>query len=603
VLTDDEVISKGLALKQLYAARDGRHADVSAVRRGDYNAVAPGMFPADLPKEIVANFVDTAARDLAEVIAPLPSFNCTSSNTVSDAARKRADKRSKIADSYVVHSDLETQMYEGADRYLTFSFLPIYVEPDFKAKTPRMTVESPVGGYPEIDRWGRVASYLKITHKTVSELCAMWPEYETEIRGHGPQQRAGNAMVELHRYCDADRIVMYLPQQGLIGNLVLTSYRHNLGEVPVKVAFRPQWDDEMRGQWDSVMYVQVARARMAQLAWEAAEKSVEAPIVATPDMQELAFGPDAILYSQSPEKVRRLPIEIPQSSFQELAQLGSEMRLGARYPEGRTGNLSASVVTGRGVQELLAGFDTQVKTAQARFKRMFREAIGLCFKMDELYWPNLEKTIRGTQSDAPYEVTYRAKKDIAGDHTVDVTYGMAAGLDPNRAVVLLLQLRGDRAISRDFMLRQMPFNINVTDELTRIDVEETRDALKQGFNGLAAAIPQLAAGGQDVTQIVAKLAEVVTLRQKGEQIEDAVGKVFAPEPPPAPAADASAPPGAGAPGAPGAGGVTEPLVPGMQPGQEAMGAGGSPDLQMLLAGLTSGGAANLQANISRRLPA
>jgi hypothetical protein len=603
MLTTDEVISKCLALKTIYAERDGRHSDVSAVRRGDYNAVSPGLFPADLPKEIVANFVDTAARDLAEVIAPLPSFNCTSSNTVSDAARKRADKRSKIADYYVTHSDLETQMYEGSDRYLTYSFLPIYVEPDFDAKCPRMTVETPVGGYPEIDRWNRVRSYLRVIHKTVNELCAMYPDLEKDIRGSGMSARSGTSMVELHRYCDEDQVTLYVPQQGLIRSLVLHTYRHGLGEVPVKIAFRPQWDDQMRGQFDSVMYVQVARARMAQLAWEAAEKSVEAPIVATPDMQEMAFGPDAILYSQSPEKVRRLPIEIPQSSFQELAQLGNEMRLGARYPEGRTGNLSASVVTGRGVQELLAGFDTQVKTAQARFKRMFREAIALCFKMDETYWPNVEKTIRGTQSDAPYEVKYTPSKDIDGDHTVDVTYGMAAGLDPNRAVVLLLQLRGDRAISRDFMLRQMPFNINVTDELTRIDVEETRDALKQGFNGLAAAIPQLAAGGQDPTTIIAKIAAVVSARQKGKQIEDAVSEVFAPEPPPA-SADASAPPGAGAPaGAPGAGGVTEPLVPGMQRGQEAMGAGGSPDLQMLLAGLTSGGNANLQANISRRLPA
>ncbi len=599
MLSDEEVISKCLALKSLYAQRDGRYADVAAVRRGEYNTVSPGLFPEDLPQEVVANFVDTAARDLAEVIAPLPSFNCSSSNSVSDAARKRADKRTKIADAYVTHSDLESQMFEGADRYLTFAFMPIYVEPDFKAKMPRMSVESPVGGYPEFDRWGRVKGYLKVTLQTVGQLVAAYPELETQIRGHGTTARSDRSVVELHRWCDDTRIVMYMPQQGLTSNLMLSSYAHGLGEIPVKIAFRPQWDTELRGQWDSVMWVQVARARMAQLAWEAAEKSVQAPIVATDDMQEIAFGPDAIMYSKSPEKVRRLPIEIPQSSFAELSQLGNEMRLGARYPEGRTGNLSASVVTGRGVQELLAGFDTQVKTAQSRFKRLLRESLALCFKMDELYWPNLEKTIRGTQQDAPYEVKYTPSKDINGDHTVDVVYGMAAGLDPNRAVVLLLQLRGDRAVSRDFMLRQMPFNIDVTDELARIDVEEMRDSLKQGLNGLSAAIPQLAAGGQDPTSILAKMGALITARQKGEMIEDAAQRVFAPAPAP------EAGPAGGTPGAPGepAGNVTEPLVPGLQPGQEQMGAGGSPDLQMLLAGLTNGGNANLQANISRRLPA
>lgn len=603
MLTDDEVISKGLALKQLYAGRDARYYDVAAIRRGDYNTVSPGLFPEDLPNEVVANFIDTAAHDLAEVIAPLPSFNCTSSNTVSDAARKRADKRSKIADHYVTVSDLESQMFDGADRYLTFAFLPIYVEPDFEAKSPRMTVETPVGGYPELDRWGRVKTYLKVTQKTVGELVAMYPELETKIRGTGKSARSNTSMLQLHRYCDDTHVWMYIPQQGFTPSMMLTKYAHGLGELPVKVAFRPQWDHELRGQWDSVMWVQVARARMAQLAWEAAEKSVTAPIVATDDMQDISFGPDAILYSKNPEKVRRLPIEIPQSSFAELSQLGSEMRLGARYPEGRTGNLSASVVTGRGVQELLAGFDTQVKTAQTRFKRLFREAIALCFKMDEIYWPKTEKTITGTQQDAPYEVKYIPKKDIAGDHTIDIVYGMAAGLDPNRAVVLLLQLRGDRAISRDFMLRQMPFNINVTDELTRIDVEEMRDSAKQGFNGLAAAIPQLAAAGQDVSQIIQKIGLAVQARQKGKSVEDVLAEVFAPPPAAAAAApDATAPAGQ-APGQINPQDATQPLVPGMQPGQEGQGPGGRPDLQMLLAGLTSRGGANLQANISRRMPA
>ena len=44
------------------------------------------------------------------------------------------------------------------------------------------------------------------------------------------------------------------------------------------------------------------------------------------------------------------------------------------------------------------------------------------------------------------------------------------------------------------------------------------------------------------------------------------------------------------------------LMRGVAAGQAGMAAGGRPDLQMLLAGIGRGGEANLQANISRRLP-
>ena len=44
------------------------------------------------------------------------------------------------------------------------------------------------------------------------------------------------------------------------------------------------------------------------------------------------------------------------------------------------------------------------------------------------------------------------------------------------------------------------------------------------------------------------------------------------------------------------------LMRGVAQGQAGMPAGGRPDLQMLLAGLTASGGANLQASISRRMP-
>ncbi len=115
MLTVKEVIAKVARLQTKYAPRDQRMRDVLSVRQGDISKVYPAMFSEEYPKPLVANFVDVAARDLAEVMAPLPSFNCAATNMVSDNARKAADTRTRIANYYVSGSELQIQMYNGAD--------------------------------------------------------------------------------------------------------------------------------------------------------------------------------------------------------------------------------------------------------------------------------------------------------------------------------------------------------------------------------------------------------------------------------------------------------------------------------------------------------
>ncbi len=57
------------------------------------------------------------------------------------------------------------------------------------------------------------------------------------------------------------------------------------------------------------------------LALEAAEKSVQAPLALPNDVQELAFGPDAVLRSQNPQLIRRVGLELPNAAFTEQAVL------------------------------------------------------------------------------------------------------------------------------------------------------------------------------------------------------------------------------------------------------------------------------------------
>ena len=85
MLNVKEVNAKVSRLQTIYAQRDARMRDVLSVRQGDISKVYPAMFSEDYSKPLVANIIDVSARDLAEAMAPLPSFNCSATNMVSDS--------------------------------------------------------------------------------------------------------------------------------------------------------------------------------------------------------------------------------------------------------------------------------------------------------------------------------------------------------------------------------------------------------------------------------------------------------------------------------------------------------------------------------------
>jgi hypothetical protein len=500
--------------------------DVLSVRQGDMSKVYPAMFSEEYPRPLIANLIDVSARDLAEAMAPLPTFTCSASNTVSDASRKAADNRSRIANYYVDRSELQVQMYTGADWYNTYGMMIGVVELDYEDHNPTIKLVNPFGSYPEIDRFGRCLSLTQIVGMDGQTLASLYPEYADQILSKN-QFTPGSPYLSLVRYHDKDQDLIYLPERK---DLVLARTPNPIGKCMARVAFRPSIDGEARGQFDDVLAVQLARARFAVLQIQAAEKSIQAPIAIPQDVQELALGPDSIMRSANPQAIRRVPLELPVGVFQESGVLERELRMGARYPESRSGQIDASVVTGRGVQALQSGFDTQIKAAQAQFARVFTELVGICFEVDEKLFGSKLKEIRGVDDGTPYTMKYVPSRAINGDYTVDVRYGIMSGLDPNRAVIALLQMRSDKLVSRDYVRREIPVEINVSQEEQKVDIEEMRDALRVAVAQYAQAIPALAAQGQDPELIITRISEIIQGRQKGMQIETIVEKAFAPAP-------------------------------------------------------------------------
>jgi hypothetical protein len=152
------------------------------------------------------------------------------------------------------------------------------------------------------------------------------------------------------------------------------------------------------------------------------------------------------------------------------------------------------------------------------------------------------------------------------------------------------------------MQRMLPFEVDVDDLQRRVDIEQMSDAMKQGMFALLANAPVMGQQGIDPLQTLQRAAQIIKDRENGKPFHEAVLDAFTPEPQPegaAPADPATA--------------LMEQLMGGMaggapggmqQPGDNSfLGAGAAPDVSMVLAGLTPGGNANLQANVSRRIPA
>jgi hypothetical protein len=558
------------------------------------------MFSEEWPRPVVANLIDTMARDVMANLAPLPSFACSSTSMMSDQAKKFADLRTKIVNHYVQFSNLSAQMQDGADGFNSYGLFAIEAAPDLDAKFPRLRVLDGATVYPVWDHAQRTVVAVERTWVDAVDLETEYPNVRT-AREKNPSACL-DEKYELIRYVDDKRIVVYLPQAG---NLVLHQATNPLGRCFITVVPRPSGDDTWRGgfcgAYDDLIWPQLARNKFQMLSMEAADKSVRAPMAVPNDVADIPLGPDAIIRSANPQAIQRVKIDVPQSAFQSMQWLERDMQMGGMTTQARMGQQGSGWTTGKGLEALGDLWSGQLAAAQEMIRYAMQQAVALCFAWDEKLWPNLRKKIRGADNGVPFEVQYTPSKDIKGDHTVDITYGYALGMDPNRALVYLLQVLGAGLISKDTAARNLPAQINAVEELKKVDLELVRGSILQAVAGLAQAVPTLAMNGQDPSEAVRQLAKIAELMQKGEAIESVIEKVLAPpEPPPAPMSpDAAAL--SGQPGVPGAGGEPVPgeLAASGPPGA----ASGRPSLQMLFSGMTSSGKPNLQAGVSRMLPA
>lgn len=579
---------------------------VRMTRKGRLHEVFPSHFADDLAQMSIANTIDNVARDVSEQFAGLPSIVCASGNMSSHADQARATRRNKVASYYWDKSNLERQNIDFCDATLSYAFGVYRIEPDFEHRCPRIRWSPSFDTYYYKDLWGRTKWCAQYKFETLLNLCAKYPNLEPFIGMRNGQKRSGSDTERVVTYDDENQSVVYLPDCNFT---VLAHWQHNLGRTLVAIAERPGQEDLKRGQFDDSVIPMLVKHVMTMYQLNATDKAVNAPIAMPDDVTELPYGPDATIRTQNPGGVSRVRLEIPDDLFALNAQLDQAIKEGSRYPEARGGGVTGSIITGKGVDALQGTMNTQIKTMQVVVGKALEEVTELCFMLDVKLWPNVQKKITGVLAGKPYEVTYTPAKDIGDSYTCKVSYGFASGQGPAQAIVAMLQLRGDKVISRDTFRRNLPFDLDSDEEQRQIDAEDLTSAAGQGLMGLTQAFGPMVMQGQDPMPVLQAMAKVIQLRKKGVSMEDALVQAFTPPEKPegeevSPGMEQGMP---GPEGPPGPGGPEMP--PGVQPGgrmqgvaagQEGMAPGGYPAIQGLLASLRGNGTTRTEATISRK---
>ena len=580
-------------LREGYAYRDRAANIVQAVRDGDFDRIDPDAFNEDWQRPIVANLIDTYAKHAGAALSPLPMVRCRpTARKGSQRAQARADLRTKIVQHYIECSKVQRQMQFAADQFYTYGLVVSQVKPDLEEKVPEIILRDSLGFYPVWNYKGETVEAAHVFTKRYVDLVAQYPELEHELR-RGKGFRQGSETVEVYHHDDGKTISLFVADTGL----VLHEFPNPVGKCLFTAAAYPNPNPgKIRGVFDDLVFVQLARNQMQMMMLEATEQAVDAPVVAPLDVSDVPVGPGAIVRTNNPAGVGRLSMNVPSEAFAAVDHFKTEMQSGAITPEALGGSIDASVVTGKGVQELMAGYSQQIANAQLTLAHWFEETISKALRLDEKLWPDDEKEYDALADGASYTLRYTPSKDIGGDFKVDVSYGTSTGLDPNRHLVWVLQQMGAGLLAKDTAIREMPGHVNPGEELSKVQVEQGRDAIMAAVAGLAQSIPGIIAQGGDASMVMQQVAAFVDGLEKGIPLEELAKKVWAP---PEPEPEQQDPMAA--------------LMGGMGGPEAAMGGGGGAmpsigqnpdsDLQMMFSGLSASGDPNLSATVSRRAPA
>lgn len=519
-----------------FADRDARNWNLQYAMLGKWNLAYPDHFRDAADRPMIHNALNTAAFDFSEMLAALPTMSVPPESE-SEAAQKRADKRAKIpSQGYFWDWRWELKMLQVALWYVTYGYVPVCIWPYANARAgyakampyadpqdPMRYLPGPIPGFGEQPVDGFV-----YWEKPFGDLARIFPEAAARLSKVNSQTRATEAMTDSDtvvcaRYHGPGEITLLLPDHGEILNRV--SLPDDLAHPTLIQAARPNIDPLCpQSPFEQLIGVMVGQAREAALLLRFLERQVHAPIEIDAEV-EYVQGPDAILYRpRGAAPAQKVQLQLPPDVWRGQDYYERQLRLGARRPASRDGESPVSYATGKGIDALASGLDSQLKASQTVFGWFLQDLVGSALCLDEALYPDDEKPIGGLKE------TYVPSTDIAGRYNVEMNYGLLMGINPSYATVMLSQLIAAGLLSHETAMTQLPVIASLSKEHERLREERGEETLlaylqQAAMQGDPSAMAGLAEMAPDspVVKIVQKMQEQAQQQQQAGAVPGAPG--------------------------------------------------------------------------------
>lgn len=447
----------------------------------------------------VNNLIHSGLERFAQKIGRVPELK-VDAHKDTQAARVAAEKREAIVRSYDDGCQLD-MMLPQLGRWLPgYGFGVITVHDGYDADGnvyPMRTLRDPFDAYPS--SWGVTQQPDRIafirTHDA-RQLAKLYPSAAKDLLknargtggayivgdGYASGQWEGNAVnrVEVAEYIDCHGTWTICPDR----TLLLDFTPNPIAPTPAFTVVKRFAFDRLIGHYDHVIGLMGANAKLNLLTLIAMEDSVFAEVVVAGELARgdaWQKGRNAVNYITAGSSVQRLGSGVNPQMFQEIDRIERQLRVTAGYPVIDDAQSPNSFVTGRGLDNLMAGADNQVSEYQQVLTRGIEHNDSLLLMWDEKAYPDRERTFYM----AGRPGTYVPRKDIGGLYRTRRRYGVMAGWDDASKVVTGLQLLQAGIVDRLTVQENIRGLDDVTEVRRRIQQETAETALRDAM--LAAA--------------------------------------------------------------------------------------------------------------------
>ena len=381
-------------------------------------------FPQNSPKHIV-NLIRLGWDDLATQVGKFPDIRGETQNSTKKEL-EFVGLQERIGHSYIAGAEPtgKAYMWQLAWWLLAGAAVSLVV-PDSMAKRPRLTLRDPRDAYPLAKKSaaGQIVELKDIVFRYKLK------KDEMLARGLKP----GMAQDQFGRtiegsYADEGTVLEYIDENVWIiasdGGTV-QRVEHKLGMVPAYWFNMFSPNKQWVSQFEDQVSFEVAISQMISMKLAAVERSVYPIMWVKGHQGNIDIGPH-VINKLGPEG--QMGTIAPPATLQvdrDIAQLERFSRILNRNPEVRQGEVQAKgqYVGAKTLDQLSEAVDTVVGRYWDVIGAGLQYLLKVCYKMDETYWPDEEKSITGVRSGNRFRDKYTPATDIAGRHIVAVDYG------------------------------------------------------------------------------------------------------------------------------------------------------------------------------------